>query len=430
MKCIHCGKTVADEARFCKYCGTRLRRTCAACGAVLDEDARFCAACGAEALAELDFSKTLADLSAADCVAPAGIRHSNVGFYFSRRISRQNRSTAENCFSAFGDKLAFVEDQTLNRLAPGPNALLPGQAFVRRRTDISRDIGIKAIALYADGSILAAGFDWGTGGEPIITLWRYDAALNMREATEVLRMTTSAERRTVKMRLTDQNLFVFIWDNHAEGKREIIKYGLASGKLEQKQLDGKRVDLWYIDGERIYFRGEREDETFFGVLDTAPETWTVRRVWTIGDGPDEIPDAPVYCDFDKGIAWTAATANERHALGVVENVCVARELAPGHKLCKDSPVWQTPEAGAVNLFLDYFDGERCYKANNVLAMDACDREGSKHRWKNTLHGDTENVLVWGDWLLADFTSHGYRAYPAQTESPEDIYRDGILIREL
>ena len=48
MKCIHCGKSVSDEARFCKFCGTRLRRTCAACGAALDEDARFCASCGAE----------------------------------------------------------------------------------------------------------------------------------------------------------------------------------------------------------------------------------------------------------------------------------------------------------------------------------------------------------------------------------------------
>ena len=430
MKCIHCGKTVADDARFCKYCGTRLRRTCAHCGAALDDDARFCAVCGEETFAELDFSKTLLDLSAADFVAPADFRHSNVGFYFSRRISRQNRSTTENCFSAYGDKLAFVEDQTLNRLAPGPNAMIPGQAFTRRWSDVSRDLGIKAILLHDDGSILAAGFDWGTGGEPIITLWHYDTALNMREATEVLRMGTSAERRTVKMRLTDRHLFIFIWDNHAEGKREIIKYDLESGRLVQNQLDGKRVDLWYIDGERIYFRGERADEVFFGVLDTAPETWTVRRVWTIGSGPDEIPDSPVYCDFAKGIAWTAATPNERRSRGLMETAVVARELAPGHRMLSEYPAWEAAETGAVNLFLDYFDGERCYKANNVLAMDACGPDGSKHRWKNTLHGDTENVLVWGDKLLADFTSHGYRIYPAVLESPQDIYRDGILVREL
>ena len=93
-------------------------------------------------------------------------------------------------------------------------------------------------------------------------------------------------------------------------------------------------------------------------------------------------------------------------------------------------MWTVPEAGAVNLFLDYFDGEHCYKANNVLAMDACDRAGSKHRWKNTLHGDTENILIWGERLLADFTSHGYRIYPAELDSPEDIYRDGLLVREM
>ena len=90
MKCIHCGKNVDDEARFCKYCGTRLRRTCAKCGAGLDDDARFCAACGAEALAELDLTNPLADLSAADKIAASG-QTNPLGFYFSRRISRLPR---------------------------------------------------------------------------------------------------------------------------------------------------------------------------------------------------------------------------------------------------------------------------------------------------------------------------------------------------
>ena len=430
MKCIHCGKTVADEARFCKYCGTRLRRTCTECGAALDDDARFCSACGAEALSELDFTKGLLALSAADRIAPTGAQNP-YGFYFSRRLSRQSRNATENCFDICGDTLAFVEEQTLYRLKPGPNPIVPGLAFTRRRTEISKDIGIKAIKLQPDDGVLAAGFDWGTGGEPIVMLWQYDEALNLRDEKEILRMGTSAERRTCKMRLTDKHLFVFIWDNHDEGKREINKYDLATGKLEQKQIGGKRVDLWYVDGERIYFRGERgESEAFFGVLDTAAEPWTIRSIWAIGNGPDEIPDGPVYCDFAKGVAWTFATSNERRALGLVEAACVARELSPEHKLLADQPAWQVPETGAVNLFLDYFDGARSYKANNVLAMDACDREGSKHRWKNTLHGDTENVIVWGERLLADFTSHGYRVYPAELNSPEDIYRDGFLVREM
>ena len=133
MKCIHCGKTVADEARFCKYCGTRLRRTCVECGAALDDDARYCAACGAEALSELDFTKTLLDLSAADRIAPSE-RLNTSGFYFSRRLSRQSRNATENCFDICGDTLAFVEEQTLYRLKPGPNPIVPGLAFTRRRT--------------------------------------------------------------------------------------------------------------------------------------------------------------------------------------------------------------------------------------------------------------------------------------------------------
>ena len=118
MKCIHCGKTVGDEARFCKYCGTKLRRVCAACGAALDEDARFCAVCGAEALAELDLSKVRAGIAGADVAAVAG-RQNNIGFYFSRRISRLNRGAADNAFDICGNKLAFMEDQTLNVLTQG-----------------------------------------------------------------------------------------------------------------------------------------------------------------------------------------------------------------------------------------------------------------------------------------------------------------------
>ena len=63
-------------------------------------------------------------------------------------------------------------------------------------------------------------------------------------------------------------------------------------------------------------------------------------------------------------------------------------------------------------------------------MDACDPEGSKRRWKYTLHGDTENVIVWDKLLLADFTSLGYRIYPATMDGPADVYRDGKAIQEL
>lgn len=421
MKCIHCGKPVSDEARFCKYCGTRLRRTCVSCGATLDDDARFCAACGAEALAELDFSTSLLDMTASDAASLAG-RQNNAGFYFSRRISRQNRSASDNAFDICGNQLVYMEEQTLNWL-------VQGQKVTRRSAAVSLDSGVKAVAAVENG-IYAAGFDWSAGGEPIIMLWKYDAALNLRSAEEVLLMSTAAERRTVKMRLTDRHLFIFIWDNHDEGKREIIKYDIASRRLEQKQLGGKRVDLWYVDGEKIYFRGERRSEVFFGVLDTAPETWTVRRVWTIGNGHDEVPDGPVYCNFLRGLAWTYATAEEQAALNCDGTALVARALAPGHALVTGCPVWKSRDAGAANLFFDYFDGLNSLKADNVLAMDAYDREAVKHRWRNTLHGDTENIIVWGDKLLADFTSHGYRIYPLTLDGPADVYKDGTAVRDL
>ena len=70
------------------------------------------------------------------------------------------------------------------------------------------------------------------------------------------------------------------------------------------------------------------------------------------------------------------------------------------------------------------------KASNVLAMDAYGPDTEKYRWKNTLHGDTENIIVWGDKLIADFTSHGYRIYPITLDGPMDVYKDGTAVREL
>ena len=423
MKCFHCGKTVSDDARFCKYCGTRLRRTCAVCGAALDDDARFCAACGAEAVAELDLTKPVPELTAADWSAALPSRPNPLGFYFSRRISRQNRSAVDNCFDIFGDVLIFTESQKINWLR------MDGKEPVLRRIDVSLDSEIKALSRGKDG-ILAAGFDWRGGREPVVMLWKYDNANNLQSAKEVLLPGSGAERRTYKMRFTDNALFIFSWDTHDEGKREIVKYDLHSGRLEQKQVGGKHIDLWYATGDRVYYRCERDGECYFGVLDTGKEPWTARKLWTIGNGPDEIPDGPVYCDFAKGIAWTPATPNERRSLNLLDAAYIARELAPGHRPVEGIPAWQAPEAGAVNYFLDYFDGEKAFEASTVLAMDACARDGSKHRWKYALQGDTENVIVWDKHLLADFTGLGYRIYPATMDGPADVYRDGLVVREL
>ncbi len=423
MKCIHCGKTVADDARFCKFCGTQLRRTCSVCGAGLDEDARFCADCGAEALAELDLTKPLTDLGVGDWFAASG-KPNPYGFYFSRRLSRVYRGTVDNCFSICGDAIAFMEEHTLNRLTPAT------EGIVRRTSDVSHDNDIMALALHPDGSISTAGLGWSGGGAPTVTIWEYDVALNLVAITEVLRLNGSRARKSIKLRMTERHLFIFLWDEHDAGKREIVKYSLDGGmKLEQKQLDGEHVDLWYVDGERIYFRAENGEDAFFGVLDTAAEPWTVRRLWAFGSGPDEIPDAPVYCDFEKGIAWTAATADERREFGLAENACVARTLGAGHALAEGHPSWLYQETGESSFFFDYFDGERAYKSITAITIAGLDYT-APHRWRNTLHADTENVILWGDLLLADLTGHGYRIYPATLDGPKDVVRDGILVREM
>ena len=423
MKCIHCGKTVADGARFCKYCGTQLRRICSVCGAGLDEDARFCAECGAEALAELDLSAKLPALAGNDGIVPTG-KPNPYGFYFSRRLSRVYRGTVDNCFSICGDAIAFMEEHTLNRLTPTT------EGIVRRTSDVSHDNAVMAVALAPDGSICTAGLDWAAGSAPAVTVWRYDVALNLRGISEVLRLNGNRARQTIKLRLTDSSLFIFLWDEHDAGKREIVKYSLdGGGKLEQKQLEGERIDLWYADGERVYFRGQNGADAFFGVLDTAAEPWAVRRLWTFGNGPDEIPDAPVYCDFEKGIAWTAATADERREFGLAEKACVARTLGPGHALAEGYASWLYQETGEASFFFDYFDGERAYKSITAITIAGLDYT-APHRWRNTLHGDTENVIVWGEYLLADLTGHGYRIYPATLDGPADVVRDGLFVKEM
>jgi class 3 adenylate cyclase/tetratricopeptide (TPR) repeat protein len=45
--CPSCGRSNADDARFCSSCGSALERGCARCGAELAADARFCSSCGA-----------------------------------------------------------------------------------------------------------------------------------------------------------------------------------------------------------------------------------------------------------------------------------------------------------------------------------------------------------------------------------------------
>lgn len=51
MNCTNCGQSLAESAKFCPNCGTRVEPQqnsafCAACGAKLEPSAQFCPACG------------------------------------------------------------------------------------------------------------------------------------------------------------------------------------------------------------------------------------------------------------------------------------------------------------------------------------------------------------------------------------------------
>ena len=50
MKCLKCGSTNPESAKFCGKCGAKLARTCPQCGAELpaDLEVRFCLQCGAK----------------------------------------------------------------------------------------------------------------------------------------------------------------------------------------------------------------------------------------------------------------------------------------------------------------------------------------------------------------------------------------------
>ena len=433
MKCTQCGKIIPNDSRFCKYCGIQLSRTCAVCGAAVDEDARFCSACGAEVAAvtdfELDISKNVPDIAPGDTVLAASGKRNVAGFYFSHRVSRKNKHSAANFFDISDKTLAYVEDNQLYRLDRE-------EELQRHRSEVSLDTSLEAIAIRGN-DILAAGFDWGEESrEWKVMLWTYDDALNIRSETEVTSVTVDEEQQSWRMRLTDKCLFIFSWDNYDKGRREIIKYDLETRKLEKKTICGRKTYIWFADGEKIYFRGERAAKTvdqngnpvyesYFGVMDTAPDKWTVHRIWSFGDGPDDIPDGAVYCDFEKGIVWSRVTRNERNEHGYDEKTYVARDLAPGYPIRADLPVWKLPATDAQVLFFDYFDGKYAFKARNAFAIDTFERDGMLHHWKYSIHGDTENVIIWGDELLADMTSLGYRVYPITLEGPEDIYKEGI-----
>ena len=48
MKCTNCGADLADSAKFCPECGTKVVREvfCAQCGTKLAAGAKFCPECG------------------------------------------------------------------------------------------------------------------------------------------------------------------------------------------------------------------------------------------------------------------------------------------------------------------------------------------------------------------------------------------------
>lgn len=434
MKCTQCGKIIPNDSRFCKYCGVQLSRTCAACGAAVDEDAHFCSACGAEIIAahdfDLDISKNVPDIAPGDAALTASGVRNVAGFYFSHRVSRKNRHAPAHFFDVSDRTLAYVEGNQLYRLDLEDE-------LQRHRSEVSLDTNIEAVAIRGD-DILTAGFDWGDGGDWKVMLWTYDDALNIRTQTEVTSVVVDEEQQSWRMRLTDKCLFIFSWDNYDKGRRTVIKYNLETKKLEKKTISGRKTYIWYVDGEKIYFRGERMAqaidengkpvvENYFGVIDTAPDKWTAHCIRTFGDGPDEIPDGAVYCDFEKGIVWTRATLNERNANGYDQDAYVARDLKPGCPIRQDLPVWKLPSKDHRVLFFDYFDGAYAIKARNAFAIDTFDQAGVMHHWKYSIYGDTENVIVWGDKILADMTSLGYRVYPFALDGPEDIYKDGTAL---
>ena len=57
MKCIYCGKEIAEKSKFCKYCGGSISgeqyiesNKCSVCGAKLPPGVKFCVKCGASVL--------------------------------------------------------------------------------------------------------------------------------------------------------------------------------------------------------------------------------------------------------------------------------------------------------------------------------------------------------------------------------------------
>lgn len=69
MICKHCGKEIADDVKFCNYCGKRAdgQKACPSCGALLPEDSMFCSSCGAnlKGASEVKKEAAVADASAA-----------------------------------------------------------------------------------------------------------------------------------------------------------------------------------------------------------------------------------------------------------------------------------------------------------------------------------------------------------------------------
>lgn len=424
--CVNCGAPLREGAKFCGKCGTKVEEAafCTECGAKLFPGEAFCTACGTPVDGAAPVPKkrgrppkektARAEAGYLRSVSPeeaAGIR--NVSGFYARsdvRVSVSNRAAVyvKGCYFGRVDR----EFHGLERYAPD----------------------ILDIAQTPDG-ILALSFDF----HGHMSLARYDDGLKLLSEQEIFSFAYSEDDYWLCGRITPHHAFCIV-KKKAQGKPYLVfKYDIASGKLEQRKISGLEVDgNVYADEETLYVYakgdkprkdsdGEAEDDLFFAALDTA--TWRLKRLWNIGGGFDNVPKSyPFYCDFEKGVAWTAPTEAEQAQHDWNYYTLVARALAPEGKPLPQYPVWTRANHEYFTTF-EYFDGSFRYGTDKYWIMNAVGSDGTVHPWKCGLHGETQYSFIWNGKIFTDLgntVNNIYYAYPLSA-GEIDSKTDGIKV---
>lgn len=410
--CSSCGAPLRQGAAFCSTCGAPARTDvfCSQCGAKLSSEDQFCFSCGAPVKrgngAAAQSSNKLKN-------AYPDVR----GFYAKSRV-----------ISASDRAVVFVDYDGLYR--------------VDQNLHLYRSQLIATALVQTDDHILAL-VENRTAEAACLELVTLNDTLGEVSRRTLRRLPPVGAPERYAYTMNEQSLFTVQYrpvddEQFGEVHADFVftRIRLTTGEETviaptAVQVEGGRLAYFenrrlLSHGGKLYFEGmvQSDGDWEGAVLTLDFDTAVFTQLWK-GRGDQ---GRPRFYDFARGIMWTHPTKAELKAMGTnseQQNMLqrsalplVARQIAPSAPIQKDCQVWQA--FPTTTGYLDYFDGQKAYYAQDYYHFYAIDPSGAvSESWNNTGHGRSECTVVWRDIIIADLAAdYCYTAYPAQFNRPE------------